>query len=79
MTGPDLLTRAEVAKLARCAPITVYRAWEKYRQSGGASGLRGVQRSGPNGTVLFHPDDVARWTEGERPATRGRKPLRRSA
>lgn len=79
MTADDsYLTRAEVAELARCSTVTVYRAWVAYRQSRGARGLRGVQRNGANSRVWFHPDDVARWVAGEAPVAKPRA-LRRAS
>lgn len=79
MTGSPYMTRAEVAERARCAPVTVYRAWVAYRQSGGTEGLRGIQRGGPNSTLWFDPADVDRWLDGEAPVAPAKARLRRAS
>lgn len=78
MTETHYMTRAQVAKHARCSKVTVYRAWILYRDSDGTRGLRGIQRNGPHSTVWFDPEDVDRWLTGEAPRSTGQT-LRRTA
>lgn len=78
MTDSPFMTTAEVARFARCSVKTVERAWATYRRSNGGAGLRATQRGGAYSALLFLPEDVTRWTNGEAPLSSVRK-LRRAS
>jgi hypothetical protein len=63
------LTPREAAERARCSRESVYEALWRHQEKPG-SGLKGRQKTAPQGAWLIHIDDLDAWTGGEPPPRR---------